>query len=224
MYDSFIKHIQEYWTEDTSLDRIDVNWNYEPSNCRRATNQEQSTNRANSLQFEWKNVSEIAEELWIDSSILRKRINNHWREKAVSMWWHRLEKVKYEWMSYAERWKKLWVNEDTLKSRVYRLWRAKAIEMWNTSDEIITYKWKTVCQRAKELWINANTLFSRVYRNNNNLEFVIEDYKKEMPNSYQWLTAMQRAEKLWIWKTTIYTRIKKLWREWATQYKNKAIV
>lgn len=44
MYDSYSKHIEEYWEKQTTLDRIDWNLNYCKSNCRWATYKEQNNN------------------------------------------------------------------------------------------------------------------------------------------------------------------------------------
>lgn len=45
MYESYIEHIQKYWEKQTTIDRVDVNWNYCKENCRRATNEEQANNK-----------------------------------------------------------------------------------------------------------------------------------------------------------------------------------
>ena len=45
MWVSYKNHVDEYWEKDTTLDRIDVNWNYCKENCRSATRMEQMHNR-----------------------------------------------------------------------------------------------------------------------------------------------------------------------------------
>lgn len=49
MYESYLKHVENYGEKETTLDRINVNDNYCLENCRWATNKEQARNRRNTI-------------------------------------------------------------------------------------------------------------------------------------------------------------------------------
>lgn len=80
--------IQNGYKEGLSIDRIDVNGNYEPTNCRWITQKEQCNNTRVNRYLTYQNVthslSEWAEIYNLNYFCLRKRIDKHWDiEKAL---------------------------------------------------------------------------------------------------------------------------------------------
>lgn len=75
--------INNGYSEDLTIDRINVNKNYSPDNCRWATRKEQAnnrrTNRNISYNGETHNIRQWAEKLGINYNTLSSRINKyHW--------------------------------------------------------------------------------------------------------------------------------------------------
>lgn len=64
MYESYLKHVQEFGEEDTTIDRIDPHNHYCKSNCRWATRLVQMNNKTNNLYITIGGVTKTAAE-WV---------------------------------------------------------------------------------------------------------------------------------------------------------------
>lgn len=54
MYKDYLEHCKIHWKEDTTIERINNDWNYSKENCRWATKKEQAQNRDNTNMI-WNN-------------------------------------------------------------------------------------------------------------------------------------------------------------------------
>ncbi len=101
MYESYLKHCEDFWEKETTIDRINSNWNYCKENCRWATYKEQNENKRvknwyrldwthpkqkifkkelNYIKKElkkWKTWAQIAKDLWVYKSCIYFNIKKH---------------------------------------------------------------------------------------------------------------------------------------------------
>lgn len=111
-YNFYTWAIANGYRDDLTLDRIDVNGNYEPSNCRWATWKEQANNRRNNNLIEYNGEKHNLQE-WIE--ILPINISH-------SVLWGRI--YKYNWdiekafTTPVDRRKNRWKNKDEKRNNI----------------------------------------------------------------------------------------------------------
>ena len=78
MYDSYLEHYNIHW-EDTTLDRIDTNGNYNKDNCRWLTMKEQQANKRCNHKtvynwVEYPSLKSLCEEKWLKYWTINRRL------------------------------------------------------------------------------------------------------------------------------------------------------
>lgn len=83
MYESYMEHVAIYWEKDTTIDRVDVNWNYCKENCRWLTMKEQQSWKRNNhrVVYKWKEyptLKLLCDEAWKNYYTVHRRICKYW--------------------------------------------------------------------------------------------------------------------------------------------------
>lgn len=83
MNSQYFEHEKKYWELNTTIERIDSDWDYCKENCRWATRLEQGNNRSwgHYVEYWWNKyntISAMCRELWLKYHRVRGRIKNWW--------------------------------------------------------------------------------------------------------------------------------------------------
>lgn len=82
MWESYDAHVKEYWEKETTIDRIDSNWNYCKDNCRRATHKEQANNMRTTrfITYKWDTLplTAMCEKYNVKYDVVRNRLTKWW--------------------------------------------------------------------------------------------------------------------------------------------------
>lgn len=78
MYQSYLKHVEEFGRKDTSIDRLNNEGNYCLENCRWATKLEQSKNRRSNVKFNNELAVDAEKRLGISRGAIHSRLSIGW--------------------------------------------------------------------------------------------------------------------------------------------------
>ena len=89
MYENYVEHVKEFWERETTIDRIDVNWDYCKENCQRSTFEQQNKNKRNLIWLDYNGIHYesllvLCEKLNLNYALVRSRLKKGWSlEEAI---------------------------------------------------------------------------------------------------------------------------------------------
>lgn len=149
MYESYLRHVEKFWEEETTIDRIDSNWNYCKENCRRATRKEQNNNKNNLLYvtIDWIKYSavEYSEKFNISRELATQRfyLYKQWRLSYKALCTPGL--ANQGETAIIIDWQPLTIREFAEKYHIWRTTAKRRIDRYlrgEISYEYLIYNWR----------------------------------------------------------------------------------
>lgn len=165
--------IKNGYSDDLSIDRINVNGNYEPSNCRWADRITQANNKRSSRFIECngikKTISEWSRETGLSSNCIADRLKSGWSTEDAISKPCLVEKKMYEYNGESHtigEWAKIYgLHIDCLRGRLTKLgWSIEKALTTKDTTNYIEFKGqkKTMRQWAKEYGLKYTCLQYRL--------------------------------------------------------------
>lgn len=126
-FDEFYKDMWDSFREWLTIDRIDTNWNYCKSNCRRATRAEQAHNTRQTTKSRYGiDFYELAKKYNLSRSHIKNLVRKLWHDidKTINYLEHdKREYETYQWKTAEERARELWWHSwASFRQRLQRNW------------------------------------------------------------------------------------------------------
>jgi hypothetical protein len=120
MYPSYLEHVQKHGERNTSIERIDVNGNYEKSNCAWATRTTQNNNNRRVKKHLYNGMlltlAEICRDEKVDYTLVYNRVRGGWElEKALKT--PKIATGKYERNDYHRELARKAMEENTRNNK-----------------------------------------------------------------------------------------------------------
>jgi hypothetical protein len=122
-FENFLKDMGPTWKKGLTLDRINVNGDYKPSNCRWATSSQQQNNRRDNIKYKGETMAQASRRLGLSSGAVFMRIKKGWSiKKAFTVPHKEKKRIRYKGETIQEAAERLGLTSNTLFSRLKVGW------------------------------------------------------------------------------------------------------